>query len=377
MINSNNKSVSRLLIFALLQFFMSSCNNEPLHYTVSDFNYLPKIDAHFHYNTSDIRYLKFADSLNFRLISPNVDTEMPIDKQLEICASIKKLYPDKFAFLGTFSVDSFGKDGFAESTIARIETGIRLGASGIKIWKNIGMVLKDASGRFIMADDSAFLPVFNYLETKNIPLLAHLGEPRNCWLPENEMTVGSDRRYYKKHPQYHMYLHPEEPSYEDQVNARDHLLKNHPALNFTGAHLASLEWSVEELAKRFDRFPNLKADLAARIGHLQYQSLTNREKVREFLIKYQDRIVYGSDMTIAENDTNFSAMSAGIRARWLGHWAYLATDSIFETGDPDGRKVKGLNLPCRVMDKIFFVNGEQYFSGRFSNPVRDGVTTNK
>lgn len=377
MISSNKKSVFRLLIFALLQFFIISCNNKPLYYTKADYNNLPKIDVHFHYNTTDIRYLKFADSLYFRLISPNVDTEMPIDEQLKIATAIKKEYPKKFAFFGTFSVDSFNNSGFAEKTIDRINRCIKAGASGIKIWKNIGMVLKDTAGRNVMVDDPAFEPVFNYLEVNKIPLLAHLGEPRNCWLPEALMTVGNDLRYYKRHPQFHMYLHPEEPSYEDQINARDHLLRNHPKLNFTGAHLASLEWNVDELAKRFDLFPNMKADLAARIGHLQYQSLTDREKVRNFLIRYQDRIQYGSDRTITENDTNFSAVSAGIRARWFEQWAYLATDSIFEIGDLNGGKVKGLQLPRKVIDKIFFHNAEPYFDMRFSNPVSERATTNK
>ncbi len=359
--NKINQHILWLTLMVLWQFSLTSCNHKPKYYTSADFKGLPKIDVHFHYNTSDIRYLKFADSLNFRLVSPNVDTEMPIDEQLEICASIKKNYPDKFAFLGTFSVDSFGKDDFAKSTIAHIDVCMKAGASGIKIWKNIGMVLKDAAGNFVMVDNPAFEPVFNYLEAKNIPLLAHLGEPRNCWLSEKEMTVNNDRRYYKNHPQYHMYLHPDEPSYDDQINARDNLLKKHPKLYFTGAHLASLEWNVDELAKRFERFPNMRADLAARIGHLQYQSLANRERVRNFLIKYQDRIIYGSDMTINELDADFTQVSKGIRARWFEQWAYLATDSIFVIKDLGERKVKGLQLPREVIDKIFCRNAEQAF----------------
>ena len=47
---------------------------DPPFILLSDFVKAPKIDAHFHYNTTDIRYLKFADSLNMRLVSPNVDT---------------------------------------------------------------------------------------------------------------------------------------------------------------------------------------------------------------------------------------------------------------------------------------------------------------
>ncbi len=79
----------------------------------------------------------YAYSLNFRLISPNVDTEMPIDKQLKIITSIKHPYPEKFAFFGTFSVDSFGKAGFTGRIIAHIGVCMKAGASGIKIWKNI------------------------------------------------------------------------------------------------------------------------------------------------------------------------------------------------------------------------------------------------
>ena len=284
---------STLIVFSITLYcmaFLLSCKDRPAFYATADFIKAPKIDVHFHYNTTDTRYLKFADSLNMRLVSPNVDTEIPIDEQLKITTAIKQQYPAKFAFFGTFSVDSFGKQGFIEKTIARIDLCMKSGASGIKIWKNIGMVLNDSAGHYVMVDDQVFEPVFSYLEKNKIPILAHLGEPKDCWLSEKDMTVDNDRRYYKNHPQYHMFLHPEAPSYEDQINARDNVLKKHPNLNFTGAHLASLEWSVDELAKRFDRFPNMKADLAARIVHLQYQSLTDRERVRNFLIKYQDRI---------------------------------------------------------------------------------------
>ena len=69
-----------------------------------------------------------------------------------------------------------------------------------------------------------------------------------------------------------MYLHPEMPSYEDQINARDNILAEYPGLDFIGAHLGSLEWNVDELARTLDRFPNMKVDMAARIGHLKNQS---------------------------------------------------------------------------------------------------------
>jgi vacuolar-type H+-ATPase subunit B/Vma2 len=85
--------VSLNIAGALILSGIISCQNRDKYYTVADFNKVPKIDVHFHYNTPDIRYLKFADSLNFRLISPNVDTEMSIDEQLKITSSVKRQFP--------------------------------------------------------------------------------------------------------------------------------------------------------------------------------------------------------------------------------------------------------------------------------------------
>ena len=341
-----------LLAFPVI---MISGNTPITYYSVNDFENVPKIDAHFHYMTQNSKYLEIASAMNFRLISPNTDSGHSIEKQMEFTSSILSHNRDKFAFFGTFSVDSFNTPDFADKTIARIKDCIRAGATGIKIWKNIGMVLKDKNGRFVMIDDPAFDPVFNYLEQHKIPVMGHLGEPKDCWLPEEKMTDPSDVKYYRNNPRYYMYLHPEVPSYEDQINARDNVLKKHPDLDFIGAHLGSLEWSVDELAKRLDMFPKLKVDMAARIYHLQYQSGIDREKVRNFMIKYQDRILYGTDNAVYDAlGTNYDAITNNFRRGWMSHWIYLATDSTVN--------VKGLKLPKVVIDKIYFKNAESYFN---------------
>ena len=329
-------------------------------YTKDDFLRVKKTDIHFHYNISDERYLKFADSLNFTLVSPNVDAGMPIGKQLEIAAVLKQEHPDQFAFFGTFSVNNFGSRNFADEVNACIDQCMKAGASGIKIWKNIGMVLKDSTGRYIMADNPAFEPIFRHMETDHIPVMAHLGEPKNCWLPVNEMTLDNDRRYYKNHPEYHMYLHPEAPSYKDQLEARDNLLQKHPSMKVTGAHLGSMEWSVDEIARRLDRFPNFDVEISGRIGHLQYQTLTEREKVRNFMIKYQDRIMYGTDVILDESNAQLADMADGLREQWYEQWLFLATDSTISVDDLGGQKAKGLQLPREVIDKIYHRNAEVF-----------------
>src|SRR5208283_678817 len=110
------------------------------------------------------------------------------------------------------------------------------------------------------------------------------------------MSVNNDKEYFRGHPQYHMFLHPELPSYEQQMAARDRMLAKNRGLKFMGAHLASLEWSVERLAEFLDRNPDAVVDLAARMGQVQYQSNRDRAKVRRFFIRYQNRLLYGTDV---------------------------------------------------------------------------------
>ena len=151
-----------------------------------------------------------------------------------------------------------------------------------------------------------------------------------------------------------MFLHPGVPSYEAQIEARDNLLESHPRLEFVGAHLGSLEWNLDELAKRLDRFPNMKADLAARLFHVQYQSERDYEGVRNFMIRYQDRIIYGTDTEVHDfPGMNPDKTMENLRRGWLSQWIYLATDSILT--------VRGLKLPKEVIDKIYFKNAESYF----------------
>ena len=347
----------KVLKFCLLAVSFVSCGiKDDSYYVSTDFGKLPKIDVHFHYNTPDISYIQFADSLNFRFVSPNVDAGESVNKQLRVSQNLKVQFPDKYAFLGTFSVEGFGKPDFATRIISRIDSCLKAGASGIKIWKNVGMVLKDSMDKFVMADNPKFDSIYNYLEINNIPLMGHLGEPKNCWLPLDQMTLDNDKNYFTNHPEYHMFLHPEAPSYETQIETRDNILKKHPKLNFIGAHLGSLEWSVDELAKRLEQFPNLNVDFSARIGHLEYQSSKDREKVRQFMIKYQDRLLYGTDGSLNEQITNPQAKKNSLRNTWLEQFIYLATDESVIVKDLGGLKVQGLQLPCEVIDKIYSKN---------------------
>ena len=289
---------TNLFYFLLCLIALTGCQSK--YYSEKDFLSVKKVDAHMHLRAERTIFEEQAIKDNFSLITLNVDhgDSTNIKDQLNYSLMAVKKYPGRVFYAPTFYFDTAGweKEDWSSKVIEQLRRNISKGAVSVKFWKNIGMTVRDRKGNFIMVDNPKLDPVIDFIVKSKLPLTGHLGEPKDCWLPLDKMTVKTDSSYFAANPQYHMFLHPEYPSYEDQINARDRMLEKHPELQFIGCHLGSLEWSVDELAKRLDKFPNMAVDLAERIVHLQYQSLRDYDKVRNFCIKYQDRILYGTDM---------------------------------------------------------------------------------
>ena len=182
------------------------------------------------------------------------------------------------------------------------------------------------------------------------------------------MTVGGDKNYFANHPEYHMYLHPEYPSYEDQIEARDRMLEKNPNLTFVGAHLGSLKSSVDALAERLDRFPNMAVETAARISHLQYQAVTDWQKVHDFFIKYQDRLLYGTDWQ-ANDSMSPEEIAKDAHETWLNHWQFFTSDEMMNVPKVEN-SFRGLKLPKEVVDKIYRKNAEKWFAGIKVSPEK-------
>jgi predicted TIM-barrel fold metal-dependent hydrolase len=341
----------------------------PKFYTEEDFQIVPKIDAHMHIqNYADTVFINQAQHDNFRILNLNVFKSggKPVEEQQKFSVEMVQAFPGRNAWVTAFSLDNFNKEGWQDEAISYIKKSVENGAVGVKVRKNIGFFLKDENSKLVMIDHPRFDPILDYLAKNHIPLIGHLGEHRNSWLPLEKMTVNGNRDYARAHPEEHMYLHPERPSYEDYINARDRMLEKHPDLVFIGAHLGSLEWSVDELARRLDKFPNMSVDMAERVSHLQYQSLSEWQKVRDFFIKYQDRLIYGTDLRSSAMDIVNKGIKdpEGIKKHahevWMRHWKFFTDDQMMRVPKVEG-EFKGLKLPREVVDKIYRTNAEKLF----------------
>jgi len=356
----------KALFSVMLPFIFFGCSSR--YYSEKDFVSVLKIDSHIHIGSDDGVFEEQAAADNFLLITLNVDhgDSANIRKQFNNALLSAEKFPGKVFYGPTFLFDTagWGTPGWSKKIISELENDLSKGAITVKIWKNIGMTVRDRNGKFIMADDPGLNPVIEFIKSKGIPVTGHLGEPRNCWLPLDEMTVSSDSNYFAEHPEYHMFLHPEYPSYEDQIDARDNLLAKHPDLKFIGCHLGSLEWNVDSLAKRLDKYPNLAVDMSARICHLQYQSAQDRKRVRDFCIKYQDRLLYGTDEGYS-GSSDPERFKKSMHETWFDDWKYFTSDDEM-TSDKFRGKFTGLKLPKEAADKIYSQNAIKWYKLRLN-----------
>lgn len=349
------------LPFVFLILTLISFSKKTDYYTLNDFEKVKKIDTHIHVTTTRDAFVEQARKDNFRLLNIVVDVsrgEEWIKEQYDYSIDQKTRHSEDFEFATSFSIKNWDDPDWVSNTLNWLINSIENGAVAVKVWKNIGMVFRDYNGELVTIDDPKLDTIFKMLTEKNITVVGHLGEPKNCWLPLDEMTVNNDKKYFKENPKYHMYKHPELPSYEEQIAARDRMLEKNPHLIFVGAHMGSLEWSVDELAKRLDKFPNMSVDLAARSGQIFYQTIEDREKVRDFFIKYQDRILYATDLGDDGND-EIAKLKMRMHDTWLLDWQFFVTDDVMKS-DRVNEEFRGLKLPKTVVDKIYTKNAQKW-----------------
>jgi predicted TIM-barrel fold metal-dependent hydrolase len=109
---------------------------------------------------------------------------------------------------------------------------------------------------------------------------------------------------------------------------------------------------VSEVAKRLDAYPNLHVETAARINDLAMQP---SDRVREFMIRYQDRVMWGTDFGEG------SVSQEGLERSFGQHWRYYAGADTVTLGNPRSwhRTVRGLALPREVLEKFAHGNAER------------------
>ncbi len=323
------------------------------------FTALDPIDTHSHIFVTNPAFIAMIEKLNLHTLDIAVDDDTdPYQKDLPREIHDLRQYVaashGHAAFCTTFDPYLFRQPGFAQAAIRQLNQNFAEGAIAVKIWKNIGMEIKGAHGNYIMPDNPMFEPIYKDIAAHHKTLVAHLADPDSCWKPLN--PASPDYEYYKDNPQWYMYGNPHAPSKEAILKARDHLVEENPNLRVVGAHLGSMESNFPELGRDLDRYPNFAVDMAAR---MPYVMMLPREQAIAFITKYQDRLIYGTDLEFMPGANPQETIT-----RWENYyardWRFLATSDWVEYL---GKKYQGLDLPKPILEKLYHANAVHWFPG--------------
>jgi predicted TIM-barrel fold metal-dependent hydrolase len=317
-----------------------------------------RIDTHMHIHRDAPALLSAIEKSAWRgldiVVCPAAgDEPFDLEEKLRATAKVARDSGGTLAWASTFDARGFERPDFAERTIERLRRSFDDGAIGVKIWKNIGMAIKAKSGAHLLPDDPALSPIYEAIQRADRTLVAHLAEPNGAWLPLDDKNP--EFTYYSNNPQWHMFGKPGAPVKDAILEARDRMLARHPKLRVVGCHLGSDEDDLKRLARRLEAYPNFAVDTAARV---RYFARGDRDQAREFLIRYQDRILYATDFSLRDGDPAAAARS--LQATHDRDWQFFSQGDAMEYA---GRRTRGLELPAGVLRKIFRENALRWLPG--------------
>jgi predicted TIM-barrel fold metal-dependent hydrolase len=244
---------------------------------------------------------------------------------------------------------AFDEPGFVQTTIEQLRLAKSKGVSGLKIFKQLGLVYRHADGSFVAIDDPRWDPIWEACGKLGLPVIMHTADPNAFFEPidaRNERYEELARR-----PEWSFY-NLGTPTRTELHMARNRVIARHPKTTFIAAHFGNDAEDLAETATWLDNYPNLVVEFASRISELGRQPRT----ARKFFEAYQDRIMLGTDGPFPEE-------------RLRAYWRFLETpDEYFPYSEksppPQGLwSISGLELPETILRKIYFENACRYIPG--------------
>lgn len=320
----------------------------------------PVIEAHTHLGISFGRaepgrpvdeLLATMDALNIRAVV-DADGGWGEDVLAQHMEYYKPAAPGRFVFLGGVPWEGWAEHpaDFGEWAAERLAAQVRCGAQGIKVWKMLGLRLRDPEGALVPVDDPRLDPIWARAGELGAPVLIHVADPVAFFSPLDRYNERYEELQYNS--DWHFYG-PEFPPFEAIMESLANVVARHPRTIFIGAHVGCYAENLVWVSALMERCPNFNADIAARIAELGRQPYS----AREFFLRHADRILFGTDMIPSP-------------AEYRVHFRFLETRDEYmpyQAGEDhapgQGRwRIYGLGLPDEVLRKVYAENAARLFN---------------
>jgi len=291
-------------------------------------------------------YLKEMNEAGVRMVV-NLDGNRAgrIKETLQL---LEEAHPGRFLTFALLDFEGIDEEAWTEREVKRLEEHFKAGAKGLKLHKTLGLRYRYKNGKAMAVDDPKLDPIWELCAKYKRPVMIHTADPAAFFTPLDRFN----ERWHE------LNAHPEWLFFGDKYMPRKELLAQfhravakHPKTTFIGAHFGNDAEDLAAVGKALDAYANLMIDIDARISELGRQPYT----ARRFFIKYQDRIMFGTD-------------TSPKREAYRMYYRFLETDDeYFDCASGHHRQgfwmIYGIFLPKEVLAKVYHENAERILFG--------------
>jgi len=305
----------------------------------------PAIDMHAHdYPESDAAVDDWVKTMDKAGIQKSVILSYSTGKKFDSIVAKYARYKNRFEIWCGFDYTGFDNPGWQKHAIDELIRCHKNGARGVGELGDKGLgeyYSKPVPAFGLHIDDPRMKPLLEKCAELKMPVSVHVAEDEWMYLESDSTNDGlMNAATWKVDLTKKGIL-----NHEQLIQTLENAVKNNPKTTFIACHLANCCANLNKLGKLFDQYQNLYADIGARFGEIAPVP----RYTKNFITKYQDRIVYGTDM-----GTSYDM--------------YTTTFRILETADEHFYKQKlfnyhwplhGLELDKKTLRKLYRDNANK------------------
>lgn len=255
-------------------------------------------------------------------------------------------YPGRFATCAHLDWREVAEPGFGERLAAGLRASAQAGAAGVKVWKDLGLHLRDYRGDLVLPGDERLGPVWAAAADLGLPIFIHTADPVAFFDPVDERNERLEELLH--HPDW-SFTGPQFPTFQRLIDSLESLVAAHPGTTIVGVHAGCYAENLDWVGRMLAAYPNFHIDIAARIAELGRQPRATAALVQ----RHPDRVLFGTD-EIPPDPKMYS-----IYFRFLEtadeHFGYSLEDP-----PPTGRwQISGLDLPREVLRHVYYANAQR------------------
>jgi predicted TIM-barrel fold metal-dependent hydrolase len=310
----------------------------------------PVIDVHNHLGGGKARLTpalvkRYLNEMDAAGVATVVNLDGGWDNRLkETIDALEHAYPGRFITFTLINFEGLDEPGWSDREVKRLEASFKAGAKGLKFHKSLGLGVRHKDGTLLKVDDTRLDAIWAKCADFKKPVIIHVADPAAFFTPLDRYN----ERWHELNSNPGWLFYGEKwPKREELLDALHRVIEKNPKTTFINTHFGNNAEDLASVADKLKKYPNMYVDIDARISELGRQPYT----ARKFFLKYQDRIMFGTDTTPN-------------REAYRIYYRFLETDDEYFDCSASHHlqgfwNIYGIFLPDDVLDKVYRKNAQK------------------